>query len=256
MMPGHTLPATRRDRHGRPLTAGAVAALLEEDTSPDWCSLLDVERSSRRAAAYGLRGVTCVPERVAAVRSFLPDAQRVTAHLESTEPLRDWCSFQLLLAQAEDAVADGADQVRVTAALDDLDRRHLRTVVSRLETLRDLTRAATADLRLHLVGLTQERVDDVVAVAAHVGLDSLEVGGTRPDTRVLARLAGTLPDTLELKLTTPMADLDRLLLTYAAGVDTFGADPATVMAAARAREERGTLAVPDAPAADEGAAAG
>lgn len=244
-MTAPTSTAPRRERPGRALTASAVATMLEEDTSPDWWSLLDVERTSRRAAAYGLRGVTCAPERVAALRTFLTPEQRVTAHLGSTEPLREWGTFQLVLAQAEDALADGADQLRVTLSTDDLAGHDVRTVVSRLEALRDVTRAATAGLRLHVTGTdTEQHVDDLVALADHVGLDSLELGGVRPPLSTVTLLAAALPRSVELKVGAPVADLDRLLLAHAAGADVLAADPAVVMAAARAREERGTLTLP------------
>jgi deoxyribose-phosphate aldolase len=226
--------------------------MLDERLFGPRLSLAEFVAGCRTAADSKVAAVVCNPSRVALAAHLLAGRGVKVAALASHESLPGPpVDIAHLLANTERLLQDGANEIGVLAPRGPL-RGSARTAFAKaIRTVANLaeTHHATVKVLLPATGLTTEQLVTACKLSTDSGATMVQGGTPSAQDRVsfsqIALMRQALGDEVQLKWSTPMASLDRLLLARAEGVDRFNADTTAVLKEAAERNRFSKIRIPE-----------
>jgi len=228
-----------------------TAAMVDEPLYSPELGHADVFHRSRRAAELGLVSIMCRPMHVAvAAQAVAGTSVKVTTSMGVYDPDAVDCRLHQMLREAERLLADGARELVLVATARRLDPGLRDQFAAQVEAVADLAGSAGGLVRvaLHTSTLSTAQVVTGCRISVAAGADMVQ-GGTwygqdRARLSTIQLIRRELPPESQLKWTSPVHSLDRLLLACAEGVSRFNLATPAVLAEAEDRARSGEIRVP------------
>lgn len=235
----------------RNLTPRQIAGLLDERLYDPRLTLDDFIAGCRTAADAAVAAVVCPPSRVALAAHLLRPRGVKVAAMASLDPP---CTPQTLgqaLAQAENLLQDGATELGVLAPSAPLVGANASAFA---KAVRRLTEQATGHQGMVKVlmpasCMTNDHLINTCRISIDSGAGMVQGGLWDNDDRAsltqIALMRRAIGEDALLKWSAPVANLNRLLIACAEGVDRFNADTTTILKQAADRARLTEIRIPE-----------
>lgn len=244
-------PAPRL-RERRRLTPTQIAGMLDERLYDPLLSLTEFIDGCRSAADAGVAAVVCPPSRVALAAHLLaPRGVQIAALASPEAPPTRTAQLAPTLAQTETLLHDGATEIGILAPSEPLHGATATAFAKAIRTLADLAgpHHALVKVLLPANGITNEDLTTACRISVDSGAAMVQGGAWTSEGRAsltqIALMRKAVGDHVLLKWSAPVANLDRLLVACAEGVDRFNADTTAMLKQAAERARISEIRIPE-----------